>query len=1043
MKKRLLLQLAIGSLLSTNILHGLEIFQGGKKMGFTVEHLVSATGAEPQTGDLINLQDYTFYYDGSEKIELAAGFEFGGDLVTYRILNKKEVPFAVVIDKEEGFGSDDGSVSNPLTGMSKNELKHVRSLQVAKWDSQLKNQFATMDFSKCMVQITENSSSIKNLPSINNSVKYLDYERGEKSIDRKLLQSIDQLKYLRCRSNGQAVRELIKRNKSSLVILKTDYLGNHTAPNIFPKLKTLTINYSDLANLNLLKTAPLLENFRISAPSVKKIPLIKFPTIKELNILNTLVPVKDIEQFARLNPHCDVIGGRQRMIDQMAKSIVKIEFDDEFGKKVPSITDATVIKEFLKSLQVVEPVNIEKLEYIDLCPCCNMVFKLVDKNGAMTYLTAGEDNIMISSKKFSLYGPLKPGFYSKIIKFYENYLLKYIKVKNKTGEKLSLRSEKLLGKTLTDQLLAAKGEKQAAKILLTKERLADKSIAIAVVELYLHLKEFGSDSDSLESAIIYYVRKLGFLTVYESIKINELTDDQTKIIARHFSDAQYEAIYELCTKNPEFIPLYALACYQENKFDSVKSISCDHNDYRGFAKAFLTNKEIIPLLDRINPREWQKNKHKLREEVVEFLIYNMKPEDTDLIKSQLPYFSKRTQDKLMRTLNREVMQKSFLNQYKEYTTSEIGDVVGNIESYYKNGLVGIRDLTGKTLVTCKYNEIHVASPEHFVGHRNGKWWLLDLKENVIGKAYDKVVHRGFNKTGILLQRGSEVSYVSRTGDVKILPTLENFVYDEAFTPTRFIVKSKNKKIYSYALVDDKGNWVIKPERQHFTCRGAELLVCSKNKKKDLYNSTGKFLYTSTMVLNIEPFNEQGWTQVDSKPVTLLHKSGKVKKLPQYKYVQLYDKFIKFYKFRRRGYLDYNFKEVIAPSSSYRKYLGEGLFEVTTDQSKKVPHPNGTENLAESMFDEIVRGYTTNKKIVTLDGKVAFDLPKDCSIGMFKYGIASIHSRENGLTGLINTKGEVITEPFLPISHHIFAPNRLWVRNGRDFIIFDFNGNVVK
>jgi len=315
-----------------------QIWLDGKYVQSEVEWL----SGDPDDGSLggrveitaaLAHEDIWMYAEAGQEIRLSRKGPHAGGL--YRIgPGGKKTLIAATISVE----TDDAGkrvVRNPLSGLSRAELRKLRFVSLSYWNANILRQLKQTDARRLCILVEDfgrirkpmKFPSLPDVPCLTiyetdtqgfgdfaalsamRSVRYLQTAAGS-NVPRLLpsLAPLTKLRILRLggatlRGSGAPLANLVELREASLISteLKDVQFVRHLR-----RLRALDVSYTDVRDLSPLNGHPTLERCNAEASPVRTLPAAHLPRLKELNLLVTSVAPAMVARFRRLHPRTKV-----------------------------------------------------------------------------------------------------------------------------------------------------------------------------------------------------------------------------------------------------------------------------------------------------------------------------------------------------------------------------------------------------------------------------------------------------------------------------------------------------------------------------------------------------------------------------------------------------------------------------------------------------------------------------------------------------------------------------------------------------------------
>lgn len=180
----------------------------------------------------------------------------------------------------------------------------------------------------------------------------------------------------------------------------------------------------------------------------------------------------------------------------------------------------------------------------------------------------------------------------------------------------------------------------------------------------------------------------------------------------------------------------------------------------------------------------------------------------------------------------EPLKEKYKNEYK---------IIG------EDGKAGVISTSGTKIIEPKYDDIkYINSAEIFAAKIDGKWNLINKKNEVINKDYDDYTY--VKGDYVIVRKGEKYGIITTAGEVKIEPTYEELTY--AFS-VYYIAKLNSK----YGVINTENTSVIALEYLNLTyLESKEILIADKtNTETVLFDSNltqklvGIFVYEDNYI----------------------------------------------------------------------------------------------------------------------------------------------------------------------------------------------------
>lgn len=180
----------------------------------------------------------------------------------------------------------------------------------------------------------------------------------------------------------------------------------------------------------------------------------------------------------------------------------------------------------------------------------------------------------------------------------------------------------------------------------------------------------------------------------------------------------------------------------------------------------------------------------------------------------------------------EPLKENYKNEYK---------IIG------EDGKAGVISTSGTKIIEPKYDDIkYINSAEIFAAKIDGKWNLINKKNEVINKDYDDYTY--VKGDYVIVKKGEKYGIITTAGEVKIEPTYEELTY--AFS-VYYIAKLNSK----YGVINTENTSVIALEYLNLTyLESKEILIADKtNTETVLFDSNltqklvGIFVYEDNYI----------------------------------------------------------------------------------------------------------------------------------------------------------------------------------------------------
>lgn len=991
----------------------------------------------PEKGDLIHLKhDLSFYYDGSERIDVIEHHSTGfGDPVVYQQVNGEKIPFVVRIQEVPGLKKD--QLLDPFSYLKKQDWGRVRGIQVYGWSDKASWALSEMDLSKCFVNIALFNSRPKSLPALSESLQHLSLTEIPNVMSLDFADAVTNLTFLQFHlmRDSQEASRFIHQNKKLKYLA---FLGNELSNFVkFKELNTLVVDAKASVNLSGVEQLRKLERLDIWSREVNNLPQRKMPSLKAVYLGGCSLKMAEMERFEQLNPQAKFEFNRHKNLNELLTGVTKVAISRVSEKRTElfhTVTDLKKIQQLVSLFDTAPYHEEDGGRYYWGNGDWFLEFQRQHAQPVRVYLdyailrwSAGnhwqEAVIEDAQSKKVLYELLHGRWISSLSQH--------------LGQELDQFICDEFNMTDADLFKKCADETEAFAILTNvPNALQDKNRIDAVCKLFLLFREARVLHHCIQSALGTFLKQADPVLLAEVIDLKLMNTYGGLFFNKLVFGLPPEIIVESGIKSAAFRKLMAVCFYQEYgrlKLGWQSDWSANNQDaFFQFVCAYLKDPEIIPLLDAIKPFEWRKKEDKdtwvmfrgetasFRRDLLRYVIFMMKAEEADQIKALLEFVPTEFRGDLMTRYQKCLLKLSQSATFEDKLTTEIGRVSFGLETFFRNGSWGIRNLKGEVLVPCKYQKIRVVDENTFIAAMHNKFIYLNLKEERLTPPFDEIVDYYYEKVR-LLRRG-DTFYVPINGEALRLPKLAGYKYEKAINSDRFVVRSDDKDYTG--VVDCQGTWIFKPQKGYISSVKNKFFLFTQNGNNTLYTLTGQKIidcgrHNYRPIVNPENYKlPDGWVDLsfdDMAPI-LVKEDGTLKVLENISSIVALEEVMVARTGMECGLMDYNGDWLVKPSYMMIYPCGQGIYKGYGVMGEKVLN---TKNVEIPKTVDLMNGY-------------------------FKHGVMAYRDKESGLWGLINSDAEIILKAKFAEAPNIFGNNRIYVSSGtsKGFLIMDFQGNVL-
>lgn len=873
-------------LLTLQFCLALTIYQDGKKVGYQVILVVGDSVGKPVVGDLVRVGDMTFYYDGFKTIELSGTLR--ENRVVYRLINSKRIPFAVRLSRRpdyNGDGEKDFDVVNPLSELTLDECAQLRCLEINAWKENTEPRLGRIDFSKCYLSFTINQyNSIGKLPQLNNSLQYFYFDSYMDSLDFSFTSEVTQLLYF---STGRFSRlnttSVVKQNRSLKWLIATNITSEVLSS--FHDMKHLRLTGSGIEDLSFLKNMPKLLNANFDNSTARSLPAFKHPSLNSLKLIATKIHRNQAEAFQKLNPHCDVNYGWQQSLDKALKGVGRLDVvgGRGYGTEVLfTTTEPKLLKDFIDLLKVVEQERSGAA-----CGCGgSLIFKFYNE-GECQVLLAQHHGIFLSwgGGQWNGHASFRDGYGLKLAELLAEHgiksMLREIK-DDEFKEEFSKQCKELFGEGAISELKrACKDKKHVREELYKSEKLVKDAYCLYV-----------EDRTSIEW-LKYFIANAKWEWVESAFNELPKSSDNIRRLSEILIKRDSIEILEICLSNPDLVSMFYIAYHRDSYHGGeVLNKMKGASNFNYFVRLLLSEKKAHDLLKRVDFHRWKGSSFSLENRILTHLIEKGESTDEKFIKTNIAQAPTEFREELTCLFNQSQAKKELIKKYEPYLIDKIDNISEGLEVIKSNGLYGISDKNGKTLITPKYQEIKLFNRKCFLVLNGSLWRLLNFKEEVLSDIqFEDWLCEEY---GLLLLAKEKYYYVGADTNVVELPKLDGLEYSKVIYNGMISVADHN---YNCGIIDTKGKLIVKVQFESVRYFENNILLAQKGEVYNFYDLRGTLL-KSLKIKCLSDYFVNGWITVELKNelIALMDKSLRMKKFPLCEFVDPIDCGVVFEKY---------------------------------------------------------------------------------------------------------------------------------------------------